>query len=109
MHTGGKDHMSNRFAAGLGKIREASGKAPAAAPAQAQESETVGEQASAPAPAGVAPSRKGKVVISGYFDPAVRQQLAILAIKQNKSQAALMADALNLLFEKYSEPPIARA
>ncbi|OHV14806.1 hypothetical protein BK022_23725 [Methylorubrum extorquens] len=66
------------------------------------------EAIAAPA-AALAPSRKGKVVISGYFDPAVRQQLAILAIKQNRSQAALMADALNLLFERHSEPPIARA
>lgn len=95
--------MSNRFAAGLSKIRETGGKAPAVlAPAETP------EVVVAPT-VGMAPSRKGKVVISGYFDPAVRQQLAILAIKQNRSQAALMADALNLLFEQHSEPPIARA
>lgn len=93
--------MTNRFTAGLSKIKESGGKAPAIAVAQpAPEVTTVSLQA---------PSRRGKVVISGYFDPAVRQQLAILAIKQNRSQAALMADALNMLFEQHSEPPIARA
>ena len=97
--------MSNRFAAGLSKIKDAGGKAPAQAPTQAAEEQTV----SVPAAPAVAPSRKGKVVISAYFDPAVRQQFAILAVKQNKSQAALMADALNMLFEKFNEPPIARA
>jgi len=49
------------------------------------------------------------VAISAYFDPAVRQQLAILAVKENRSQASLMAEALNLMFERYGEPPIARA
>lgn len=97
--------MSNRFAAGLSKIKEASGKAPALAPVQTPDEQHV----SVPATPGIAPSRKGKVVISAYFDTAVRQQFAILAVKQNKSQAALMADALNLLFEKFNEPPIAKA
>lgn len=90
--------MSNRFAAGLSKLKQESGKAPAA------------DTPADPAPSSQsAPSRKGKVVISGYFDTAVRQQLAILSIKQEKSQAAMMAEALNLLFERYGEPPIAKA
>lgn len=97
--------MTNRFAAGLSGIKQAGGKAPAAAPAAAEPSvETVATPA-----AGQVPSRRGKVVISAYFDPAVRQQFAILAIKQERSQAALLADALNLLFEKHGEPPIAKA
>lgn len=54
-------------------------------------------------------NRKGKVVISAYFDPAVRKQLAILAVEQETSQAALLAEALNLLFEKHSRSPIAKA
>ncbi|GJE62023.1 ribbon-helix-helix domain-containing protein [Methylobacterium trifolii] len=91
--------MSNRFAAGLSSIKEKSGKAPAAPEAPA----------AAPASSQSAPSRKGKVVISAYFDAAVRQQFAILAIKQEKSQAAMMAEALNLLFERHGEPPIAKA
>lgn len=93
--------MTNRFAAGLSKIKDAGGKAQPEAPAA--ETPQAGVKSSA------APSRNGKVVISAYFDPAVRQQLAILAIKQQRSQAALIADALNMLFEKHGEPTIARA
>lgn len=96
--------MSNRFAAGLSGIKAAGGKAKAAAPAPEEVA-----PAAAPAPAPRAPSRTNKVVISAYFDSAVRQQFAILAIKQDATQAAMLAEALNLLFEKYGEPPIAKA
>lgn len=53
------------------------------------------------------PSRKGKVAITHWVDPAVRKQLARLSIDHDTSQGALMAEALNLLFEKYGQPPIA--
>lgn len=53
------------------------------------------------------PSRRGKVAITQWVDPAVRKQLARLAIDIDSSQAALVAEALNLLFEKYGQPPIA--
>jgi hypothetical protein len=99
--------MSNRFAAGLHKLKDVSGKAapqPIATAVEMEQTEAARIRASEPAP-----SRVGKVAISAYFDPAVRQQLAILAVKQNKSQAALMAEALNLMFERYGEPTIARA
>ena len=90
--------MMSRFSAGLKGIKEAAGK-----PVQAEpEPEISAEDARAP-------SRRGKVAISGYFDPAVRKQLAILSVKEDRSQAALMAEALNLLFEQYGEPPIASA
>jgi hypothetical protein len=100
--------MSNRFAAGLSKLKDVSGKAPAQAPAPvpASQEEPASSISRGSEPA---PSRKGKVAISAYFDPVVRQQLAILAVKQNKSQAALMAEALNLMFERYGEAPIAYA
>ena len=91
--------MSNRFAAGLSKIKEAAGKPVAV------EAATEPRPVASPVP----PSRVGKVIISAYFDPAVRQQFAILAVKQDRSQAALLAEALNMVFEKYGEPPIARA
>lgn len=101
--------MTNRFAAGLSGIKQAGGKAPAVPAArQEPEREPVADPAPAVALTGQVPSRRGKVVISGYFDPAVRQQLAILAIKQDRSQAAMLAEAMNLLFEKYGEPPIAK-
>jgi hypothetical protein len=69
------------------------------------------EEAPSPAPRATQdpPSRAGKVIISAYFDPAVRQQLAIMAARQSKSQAALMAEALNMLFAQYGESQIAKA
>ena len=86
------------FAAGLKALRpEAPLPSPAAAPP------------TPPAAVQQAPSRAGKVAISAYFDPEVRKQLAIMAARQDKSQAALLAEALNMLFEHYSESPIARA
>jgi hypothetical protein len=94
--------MMSRFAAGLHRLKEVAGK-PAQMPATSDDIVVV-------APASeIAPSRRGKVAVAPYFDPAVRKQLAILAVKEEKSQAALLAEALNLLFERYGEPPIAKA
>lgn len=56
-----------------------------------------------------APSRTGKVAISAYFAPEVRKQLAILAIQEDKSQATLIAEALNLLFKNRKLKEIAEA
>lgn len=53
------------------------------------------------------PSRRGKVAITHWVDPAVRKQLARMSIDHDSSQAALVAEGLNLLFEKYGQPPIA--
>jgi hypothetical protein len=87
-----------QLADGLSKLKEVSGRAPAPA-----------EQPTPQSATDLPPSRVGKVAISAYFDKAVRKQLANLATHEEKSQAALMAEALNLLFEKYGQPPIARA
>lgn len=95
----------SRFSAGLAGLSKAAGREPAPEPAAPA-------PAAAPAreePQAQPPSRQGKVAISAYFDPAVRKQLAILAVHQDASQAALLAEALNLLFEKHELPPIARA
>lgn len=86
------------FAAGLSKIK--SPALPLDEPAQPVRAKTQKVQD--------APSREGKVAISGYFDPAVRQQLQILGIRQEKTMVAMMAEAFNLLFEKYGESPIAK-
>ena len=96
----------NRFASGLGGIKKAAGKVEPAAIGAPSEVERVSVPVE---PAGLPPSRQGKVAISAYFDPAVRKQLAILAVKEDRSQAALLAEALNLLFVQHGEPPIARA
>ena len=97
--------MNSRFAAGLHKLKEVSGK-PAPAPMPTIE-EVV--PTAEPTASEIPPSRRGKVAVAAYFDPAVRKQLAILAVKEDRSQAAMLAEALNLLFEKYGEAPIARA
>lgn len=52
-------------------------------------------------------SRIGKVAITQWVDPAVRKQLARLALDQDRTQAELLAEGLNLMFEKYGQPPIA--
>ena len=52
-------------------------------------------------------NRIGRVAITQWVDPTVRKQLAQLALDEDTSQAALVAEALNLLFEKYGRLPIA--
>jgi antitoxin-like ribbon-helix-helix protein len=52
-------------------------------------------------------SRYGKVAITHFVDPAVRKQLAQLALDYDRSQGEFAAEALNLPFEKYGKPPIA--
>jgi hypothetical protein len=54
-------------------------------------------------------SRRGKVAITQWQDPIVRKQLAQLALDSDKKQAELLAEGLNLLFEKYGKSPIASA
>jgi hypothetical protein len=64
----------------------------------------------APAGAGARQgSRRGKVAITQWVDPAVRKQLAQIGLDHDKTQAELAAEALNLLFEKYGKSPIAAA
>jgi hypothetical protein len=52
-------------------------------------------------------SRIGKVSIGVWVDPAVRKQLAQLALDTDKDQADLISEGLNLLFERYGKPTIA--
>ena len=56
---------------------------------------------------GKPPSRAGKKVVAGHFDPAVIRQLKVLAMDNDSSIQALLAEALNDLFEKHSLKPIA--
>ncbi|MEH2373449.1 ribbon-helix-helix domain-containing protein [Nostoc sp.] len=53
------------------------------------------------------PSRQGKKAITGFFDPAVSRQLKQLALEQDSTVQALLAEALNKLFEEYGKKPIA--
>lgn len=98
------------FAAGLGKLGEIGGKAAPAPSTTAQPVvAAVAGQGDGPARAARSVQRNGKVNIAGYFDPAVRKQLAMLAVEHDTDQVKLMAEALNLLFEKYGRSPIASA
>ena len=95
----------SRFSAGLAKLKgEATPTAPMEAPPIQLTPPTQTERTT-PLP----PSRRGKKVIAAYFDPAVRKQLAILAAQEERSQADLLAEAMNLLFEKHGLSPIAKA
>lgn len=98
------------FAAGLGKLGEIGGKVAPAPSLAARSAEAVeAGQGDEPVRAAPGPRRNGKVNIAGYFDPAVRKQLAMLAVEYDTDQVKLMAEALNLLFEKYGRSPIASA
>lgn len=53
------------------------------------------------------PSRKGTRAIGGHFPPEVARQLKILSAETDCTNQALLAEALNLLFEKHGKAPIA--
>ena len=106
--------MASRFSQGL-KTLGADEPRQKSAPAAKEETPARKAAAAAPtvpqeqdAPRYMAPSRVGKKAVTGYFDPAVRQQLAVLAAEEDRSQNDLIAEALNMLFERYRKSPIAR-
>jgi hypothetical protein len=98
------------FMAGLRAVEEREGvqrrPRPAPAPKTATATSAASEDASS-AGSLLQPSRRGKVAITHWVDPAVRKQVAQLALDHDKSQAELVSEALNLLFEKYGKSPIA--
>lgn len=55
----------------------------------------------------VAPSRRVKNNISGYFSPEVHRQLRVIAAEEDKNLQEILGDALNALFELRGKPPIA--
>lgn len=103
--------MSSRFSQGLNKLKSVA-EPVSPAPAVPDQSASPGSRLdddTKKTPRYVQDNRRGKVIISAYFDPAVRKQLAFLAVEKERTQADLIAEALNLLFEKYQRPPIAKA
>jgi hypothetical protein len=100
------------FMAGLRAVEEKEGvqrrRRPAPAPKTATATSAASEDASS-AGSLPQPSRRGKVAITHWVDPAVRKQVAQLALDHDKSQAELVSEALNLLFEKYGKSSIAAA
>ncbi|MYF98796.1 hypothetical protein F4212_06615 [Candidatus Poribacteria bacterium] len=55
----------------------------------------------------IAPSRRGKKNISGYFAPEVHRQLRVIAAEEDKNLQEVLGDALNTFFERKGKPPIA--
>src|SRR6266481_1464040 len=53
------------------------------------------------------PGRAHKSNVTGYFPPAVKKQLRLLAAEHDTTIQALLAEALNELFAKYGKPEIA--
>jgi len=107
--------MTSRFSQGLKTLGADAPRGHTASQAEPRKDERTDTPASVVAaqepPAGqgsyMAPSRQGKKAVTGYFDPAVRQQLAVLAAEEQRSQNDLLAEALNLLFERYDKSPLA--
>ena len=54
-----------------------------------------------------APSRISTKQIAGHFAPEVAWQLRELAVQRRTTSQVLLAEALNLLFEKYGKPVLA--
>ena len=88
--------------------REGVQRHPKPAPAPAPVPAEAAPPPAAPEGRTVQRSRIGKVSIGVWVDPAVRKQLAQLALDTDKDQADLIAEGLNLLFERYGKPAIAR-
>jgi hypothetical protein len=52
----------------------------------------------------VAATRIGSRQVSGHFKAEVAQALRMLAAEQDREQQELLAEALNMLFERYGKP-----
>lgn len=61
----------------------------------------------APTTTSIPPSRQGKKFVGGYFPPEVLRQLKMVGLQHDKTNQDLVAEALNLVFEKYGQNPIA--
>jgi hypothetical protein len=53
------------------------------------------------------PSRRAKKTLMSWHDPMVVKQMKLIAFEQDKTQQALIQEALNLLFAKYGKDQIA--
>ncbi|MFZ7094414.1 ribbon-helix-helix domain-containing protein [Primorskyibacter sp. 2E233] len=53
------------------------------------------------------PSRKSTKHVGGYFDPAVSKQLREIALTEDSSVQALLAEAIDMIFQSRRKPMIA--
>src|SRR5690348_1535425 len=78
------------------------------------EPEVLPAPASTPAPVPAAPTsriartRVNSRQVSAHFAPEVIQTLRLIAAEQDREQQDLMAEALNMLFERYGKPALAQ-
>ena len=77
-----------------------------AAPAAGQSSREVQNNADDERRRHHRPGREGKANVTGYFPPAVKRQLRVLAAEQDTTIQALLGQALNDLFAKYGKPEV---
>lgn len=54
------------------------------------------------------PSREGRRLVAGHFDPKVAKQLKLLAAEEETTVQALLEEALDLLFLKKGKGAIVR-
>jgi len=86
--------MSNKFAAAL-------------KPSKSAPTTTEAPEPEAPASVHARPSRKSAKHVGGYFDPAVSRQLREIALAEDSSLQALLAEAIYMLFQSRRKPTIA--
>lgn len=84
----------------LSQAANGAGSAKLAAPIPVEKPAGAGETAK--------PHRAGKVNVTGYFEPAVKQSLRLIQAKHpGRTVQDLLAEALNDLFAKYNVPQTA--
>tara|TARA_R110002126_G_scaffold81770_1_gene201174 strand:+ start:58 stop:363 length:306 start_codon:yes stop_codon:yes gene_type:complete len=54
------------------------------------------------------PVRRNTKHVGGYFDPAVSRQLRTIALEEDSTVQALLAEALDMLFQSRQRPTIAQ-
>lgn len=57
-----------------------------------------------PTAAAQARTRQGTRTVSAHFKPEVAQALRLLAAEQDREHQDMIAEALNMLFERYGKP-----
>lgn len=69
---------------------------------------TTPKPAKRPSPQAPRPSRVGRKLVAGHFEPKVAKQLKLLAAEEETTVQALLEEALDLLFVKKGRGAIAR-
>jgi hypothetical protein len=97
---------SNKLAAlkqGLKAADDRSRPTPATAQAPARKKNPATDKGSS---SYKAPSREGRCHIAAVLPPAYKTSIRAVQMKQDKPLQHLLAEALNLLFEKYNVPTV---